>query len=139
MPTPSFEPGRPGGQYPPPGGDASREDPGVPGKISLPDRNLLQGILDRALSCLEPTDREVRSDLGVLSKVAARHPGKPFTLDPIAIDLVEAMLDSSFSSLGCRPGAWRSVSEAVARTLCDDPTAQERLQALWLRLTEASR
>jgi hypothetical protein len=69
-----------------------------------------------------------------VSQVAKRRHGEPFALEPVAVELVEAVLCAFFKVSKEARSSWRGVSLAVATTLCDDPVSHGRLEALWGRL-----
>lgn len=73
-----------------------------------------------------------------LRAVAQRHAGRPFSLDPVTIALVEAVLADSYQRLFAQPEGWRQMVADVARTLFEDPPAHERLARLWAQLGGAS-
>jgi hypothetical protein len=102
------------------------------------NQDVLDQVLREALVSLEPSQWLRGEGLDAVSGVARRHRGKPFALDPIAVELVEALLGLLLgrSAEGSRP--WRRMAAAVAETLCDDPVASERLGALWRQLVKAN-
>jgi hypothetical protein len=94
-------------------------------------------------SVLERTDAASRSDEALdpqqrlaLDAVVRRYRGQPLSLDPIATEMVRAMLTTEFCDRPDWAGAWDAVSGHVAQTLWDDQVSRDRLEALWLRLSE---
>jgi hypothetical protein len=100
------------------------------------DPALLESVLQQTLTACSaeaPLDSGTRR---ALRDVVARHRRKPFSLEPVAVDLVGAVLRGQQQG---RPGSsavWRAVSRRVAQTLCDDPVSRGRLEAFWDRLNE---
>jgi len=61
------------------------------------------------------------------------------TLEPVAVDLVQALLQVRFASL-VREAEFRlAAATRIATTLWDDPPSHDRLQVFWNRLSEAVR
>jgi hypothetical protein len=75
-------------------------------------------------------------DRRALAEVVRRHRGEPLALEPVAVELVQAMLSSFFASWGKDRALWRPMAQDIASSLYDDPPSQERLQRIWLHLCE---
>lgn len=72
-----------------------------------------------------------------LLEVARRHRGAPLVLDPIANDLLRALLGDFFEPNGSRmEPVWISVAQFVARSLWDQPATRARLDDIWRMLGE---
>lgn len=100
-----------------------------------PDPALLEQILeetlsDGAVSHLDPVA------LQALGEVAKRFPGVALVVDPIAVELVKALLKTHFRGFGASDAFWQEVSQQIATTLCEAPDTQEKLERLWSQLTE---
>jgi hypothetical protein len=67
-----------------------------------------------------------------LRQVARRYPGHPFVLDPVAVELVLAVLDNRLLT---NERSRREAALQIAETLFEDPALHERLERLWLRLS----
>lgn len=76
------------------------------------------------------------ADVRALRGVAKSLAGEPFSLKPVAIELIHAVLKVQFEKAQLPPTTVRSMAEFIATTLHDDPPSRERLQALWAQLTE---
>ena len=81
---------------------------------------------------LEDTQREA------MLAVARRHRGWPLCLDPVAIELVQAVVGRHFGGLPDSAALWRDLAACVAASILDDPVAHDRLQALWVRLGDGA-
>ena len=57
-------------------------------------------------------------------------------LEPVAVELVQAALRPQMGSLAMTPQVWQQLTTQVARILIDDPTAHDRLQSFWNRLSQ---
>ena len=94
-------------------------------------RRLLEGLLQHTLRAdyaskpLSPKDREA------LKGVARLHRREPLSLEPVTVELVQAMLSSFFSSWAENPSVWRPIATRVARTLFEDGRSHERLRSVW--------
>ncbi len=104
------------------------------------DASVTQDLLQ---SVLEQTDAASRGDDALdpqqrlaLDGVVRRYRGQPFSLDPIATEMVRAMLTTEFRDRPEWADAWEAVSGHVAQTLWEDQVSRDRLDALWLRLSE---
>lgn len=96
-------------------------------------RALLERVLRQTLLDDERDGPLDEADRRALAEVARRHRGKPLTLEPVGVDLVQAVLMTHFAGLADRPGFWRRVSLPIAETLLDDPVARGRIETLWDR------
>ncbi len=67
-----------------------------------------------------------------LEEVAGRMRGKP--LETVVAELVLAVLRQHISGLPGFDELGPALSQRVARTLIDDPSAKPRLESLWNRL-----
>lgn len=99
------------------------------------DESLLEEVLERTLAASDSLDSSDRSDLEPLLAVASRHRGRPFALEPVLVDLVQTVLQDQFPQSTMGAESWQQVSARLAKTLFDDPISQERLNALWTRLS----
>jgi hypothetical protein len=100
------------------------------------DPALLERVLRQTLTVCgsnEPLDAGSRK---ALREVVARHRGRPFSLEPVAVELVAAVLRANVEATSSSLDTWRAVSFQVARTLCDDPASRKRLEAFWGRLSQ---
>jgi hypothetical protein len=100
------------------------------------DRSLLENVLRQTLAESEvdfPFEDEERE---ALLGVVQLYSGQPFSLEPIAVGLVQAVLRVHFRRLTDSPDFWRPVSVQIAQTLVEDPVAGPRLQRLWDRLIQ---
>jgi hypothetical protein len=92
---------------------------------------LEQTLLERA------ADRIEASASAAARAVGRKHAGSPLVLDPVLIELVEALLLDQFQRAFPREN-WRVVATEVAQRLFDDPGSQARLQQFWQRLPVSS-
>jgi hypothetical protein len=96
-----------------------------------PDQGLLEAILRETLLAseaqtpLEPAERE-----GLLD-VARRHSGRELALEPVALELVQAVLRPVVPDSWADGRLWRSLTFQVATTVFEDPQCRRRLEALW--------
>jgi hypothetical protein len=65
-----------------------------------------------------------------------RHGGKPFSLEPVAVELVAAVLEVQGAAGAELPAPRQAVTLQVARSLCEDPASRRRLEGFWARLNE---
>lgn len=96
-------------------------------------------VLEKTLTAPNPAERLSDRDREALLEVARRHPDQPFALEPVGVELVQAMLGAYFDVRGDSPEPWRSMARPIAQSLCSDPELERRLVALWARLGEAAR
>jgi hypothetical protein len=128
-----------------PGDGASRPfydqgGPGAHGDQRLPSgdsyRELLDEVLKQTLISRDEQTRERLESLEELLEVARRRRGEAFALDPIGIELVQSVLRTPFRALLASEEQWHEMTGQIARTLCEDPVAYDRLNTLWRRLGE---
>lgn len=74
-------------------------------------------------------------DVLAMREVAKTLAGEPFTLEPVAVELIRAVLNVQFQKAGIPPATVEAMARQIAATLCDDPSARQRLEALWVALT----
>lgn len=73
---------------------------------------------------------------GALDAVARRHRGAAMQLDPVGVELLEALLAAQFPVLASRGELLSQAARAVGTSLLADPTARLRLEHLWAILGE---
>ena len=111
--------------------DAAR--PPAPGYPTV-DKDLLNSILQRTMALFEGDGEWTAEECSEFEAVVRRYQGEPLQLDPVARELVEAVLRVEFRE---RPGwtaLWPDVSAQIAQALWEDPVSRGRLETLWGRL-----
>lgn len=101
-----------------------------------PDPALLEAVMQQTLAMSGGADDESARDLGALRSVVERHRGRPFALEPIAVELIGAILHERLNDWGLAPAARQAMTHQIAETIYDDPVTRGRFQALWTRLSE---
>jgi hypothetical protein len=99
-------------------------------------RELLDEVLQQTLVSRDEETRQRLESLDGLLEIARRRHGEEFALDPIGIELVETVLRTPFRALLASEDQWHEMTGQIARTLCEDPVAYDRLNNLWRRLRE---
>lgn len=99
-------------------------------------RELLDEVLQQTLVSRDEETRQRLESLDELLEVARRRRGEAFALDPIGIELVQTVLRTPFRALMAGDDQWQEMTAQIARTLCEDPVAYDRLNNLWRRLGE---
>lgn len=102
---------------------------------SLVDTTLLDKVL-RHTSAVASDDPVDSAEMEALHKVVERHRGKPLVVEPIARELIQAVLLTQLPARRNTPELRQDVAALIAQTLMGDPVASERLTALWNRLCE---
>ena len=97
---------------------------------------LMERVLRETLAAAEQDAAFNPADVAALREVVRQHSGIPISLEPVAIDLVLALLTTHFRSTARPPEFWQALAKRIATTLWDDPPSQTRLQRLWSRLSE---
>jgi hypothetical protein len=101
------------------------------------DDDALDAVM-RATTVSGDGDQQVTNEeIEALRAVARRLGPAPFTFDPMAVDLVDAIIQVNYGRLGRPPEVWRSTAVKIAAVLCDSPTTRARLENLWNRLLES--
>ncbi|MGA2256062.1 MAG: hypothetical protein ABSG53_15555 [Thermoguttaceae bacterium] len=95
---------------------------------------LIEEILQETSKALISQEPLTAAERRAFEDVAVRFRGQSLPLETIVSDLVFAVLRNHISALPGFEELGRSLSERVARTLIDDPTAKLRLESLWNRL-----
>lgn len=98
------------------------------------DPSLLERVIAETSEALVLEEPLTDAQRTAFENVACRHRGQPLTLEPVAAELVLAVLENHFSNL---PGFARiglALSTRIAQTLMEDPASCQRLECLWARL-----
>ena len=93
---------------------------------------LIDEVLQQTSHALVSRQPLAEADKRALEEVASRMRGKP--LEMVVTELVLAMLRQHISGLPGFDDLAPALSQRVARTLIDDPSAKSRLESLWNRL-----
>jgi len=96
---------------------------------------LLENVLQETLAVCTSDEPLDRGEIERFLQVARRHRGQPLAADPVAGELVFAVLARHFAG-EFREEFWRAAAARIARTLLDDPVAKARLERFWGRLCE---
>ena len=97
---------------------------------------LLEHVMRQTLECCETVEPLNAAEMRALGEVARRYRGRPLVLEPVAVELVEAVLDSFCPTANNSSRFWRNISVQVAQSIIDDPPALARLKTFWIRLSE---
>lgn len=108
-----------------------------PTTSSTMDKRAFDAVLRATLDSDAADQRVTAEEVAALADVARRHGAAPFVNDPIAVDLVEAIIQANYGHLRRPPEIWRSTAVRIAAVLCDSPAARARLENLWARLLES--
>ena len=100
------------------------------------DPELLDRVLRSTLAMIQSDEAMEPQEMDALLGVARRHRGEALSAEPIAQELVDAMLRPKFGSISESDEFWRRMSAWIASTMMDDPPARQRLESLWERLLD---
>lgn len=98
------------------------------------DRNLLEKVLQETMAVVSVGPNE----LSALIDVGRRHAGQPLALEPVAVELVDAILRHRLPSINMQGPSRHEMLVQIAEAMLDDPRSEQRLKGLWARLTEAA-
>lgn len=104
---------------------------------SGPQEGMLDAVLRETASAYLADESAQHAATDQLVEVARRHFRQELILDPVVVDLVEAVLVQRLEISPEKQRAWRPVVQVVARTLWEDAASRSRLARLWGRLHEA--
>lgn len=105
----------------------------------LAEGDLLDRILEETRLGEGGADEDSAEGLRDLKQVAARYSDAAFSLEPVAVELVRAVVGPAYRKLAGSDEAWQAMTRSIAQTLFDDARTRERLERLWHRLCEAQR
>ena len=97
---------------------------------------LLDSIVQQTAAALDELTLVQTRDLPRLREIARRHGGDTLTLDPILIELIEALLATNLPLLARSATLRSKVARAVSQTLFDNPVCRGRLELLWSQLLD---
>jgi len=95
------------------------------------DRAWFERVLEETEKLLAAEDALEPRQIEALKEVARRHPGERLVLDPIAVELVLAILGVQFGASALPAPVWQEAAWQIAQALLEDPVARPRLEALW--------
>ena len=123
--------------------EGAREPAAVPVERSEPEPratgDLMERVLQETLSATARGQPLDAAEMAALLDVARRHAGAALSLEPVAVDLVQALLQVRFASLVTEAEFRLAAATRIATTLWDDPPSHDRLEVFWNRLSEAVR
>jgi hypothetical protein len=96
---------------------------------------LLENVLRETLAICTSDEPLDDADMQRLRQVARRFSGRPVASEPVAAELVYAVLEGHFAvGVSVAGEFWRTAAAQIAQTLLGDPGAKARLERLWTRL-----
>ena len=122
-------------------GDAAGRVPSEspPSEEKSADGGLLEQVLQETLFGSGDKGSLDEPLMASLVEVARRHQGQLLTLEPVLVDLVQAIVRINLSHLAAKDADWQAMSRQIAATLWEDELSQARLERFWNRLSEAAR
>lgn len=123
--------------YRPPEADEAVAGTPRPGAGSPIDRAALEQALQETLTAASSGAPIDPAEMDAIRGIVNRHKNSEMSLD-IAAHLVQAVLVTHFRKLQAGESFWQTVSRDIARSLCDDPHTEARLNSLWQRLRKVS-
>lgn len=108
----------------------------VPAKA---DPALLERVLQQTATAADAARVTSNAEILRLRAVANRRKELPLTLEPVVVEMVQAVLGNEFAGIENDPVRFRAMTVEIARALMDDPAAQQRLEAMWTKLREQDR
>ena len=96
---------------------------------------MLDQILELALGGAPQAGFVEPDDVTAMRKVAKSLAGHSFSLEPVVIELIQAVLQLQFQKAGIPSATVQAMARQIATTLYDDPSARARLEALWAGLS----
>lgn len=107
---------------------------------SQPEDELTDSLLGRMLAAAKDqiaTPAEAEPNVTrAMEEVARRHPGEALVLEPVGIELIEALIAAQFPLFASRDTLRARAAKAIAQSLLSDPHARVRLENLWATLGE---
>ncbi len=107
-------------------------------KSSPQEFEALEAAVRATLSNSEAEGEVTAEEIAALQSVAKRHGNVSLTFEPIAIELVEAIISVNYGHLQRSDEVWKGAANKVAQLLFDAPEAHARLENLWHRLVEST-
>ena len=102
------------------------------------DRKFLEEVLERALVAPDPLSVFSGADWSAVADVVRARREETFALDPVAIELVGALLRPYLGGRKGAPEALPAISREIAGSLFEDPVFHHRLRNFWMHLIEAA-
>ena len=102
-----------------------------------PDEGALEAAVRTTLESAPGDARATAEEIAALREVAVRFGPCPLNFEPIAIELVAAIINVNYGGLYRTPDVWRAIALKIASALYESPAARSRLENLWRRLHES--
>lgn len=103
----------------------------------LPDETALRAAVSASLAAGEGPELATVAEIEQLLEVVRRRGTGPLVLEPIATELVAAIVSVNYQGLNRSPEFWRIIAAKIAAVLYEAPAARARLENLWRRLVES--
>lgn len=122
---------------------AQRETNGLPAAaepspgLSEVEPGLLEMVVEQTVASLDEQSLAETLALPRMREIAQRYVDEALTVEPILMELIEAVLETHLPPLA-RAGSLKSkVVRAVSQTLFDNPVCRGRLELLWSQLLDS--
>jgi hypothetical protein len=97
-------------------------------------------MLDQILALTEGGSANVGfvepDDLRAMREVAQKFAGQPFSLKPVVMEMMHAILQIQLQKAEIPAATVRHMAEYIASTLYEDPPSRQRLETLWASLSQ---
>jgi hypothetical protein len=97
----------------------------------------LDAVVRATIDSASAEEQVTPEEIEALRAVAQRLGPGPLVLDPVSVELVEAIINVNYGQLRRAPEVWRATAVKIATLLFDSPSARARLENLWQRLIES--
>src|SRR4026209_1272487 len=98
---------------------AGRSSQGSSGERSLTDSRLMEKVLKETVSAAE-AELPANADWHSLLQVARRHRGRPFSVEPVLLEMVASLLRLRAAHIRLATDAQQAMVQRIAATIYDD-------------------
>jgi hypothetical protein len=109
-----------------------------PSPTSLENPSAFESVVRTTLELADRGDNASAEEVTALREVARRYGPGDFVWNPMAIELVAAIVKVNYGALNRQPEFWQAVAEKITTVLFESPAAKARVDNLWRRLGESN-
>lgn len=99
---------------------------------------LLEMVVEQTVASLDEQSLAETLALPRMREIARRYADEALTVEPILLELIEAVLETHLPPLARVASVKSKVVRAVSQTLFDNPVCRGRLELLWSQLLDSA-
>jgi hypothetical protein len=105
---------------------------------AVKDSSAFEAVVRTTLEFADGGEKVSAEEFAALGEIARRYGPGELVWNPVAIEMVSAIIKVNYGALNRQPEFWQAVAEKIAAVLFESPAAKARLENLWDRLVESN-